>query len=229
MQLLPIVRYKHLKLIEMKTITGKCENPWYLRTGKKWDLKTEIKPARYVWHVTHKDIGRFERHRLNNFELREQIRAEGLICRSDWAVFANNGLGKAQDLFPFCLDFYRPFRTPLPKVMKCVMTNYDFWRIDTNAFRGKWYIDPVMSKEIDEFNRRSERLKKTSFICTREHIPNWALKLYTFDKDGVEDIWSNKVVINEGSANIIRIHWTDNLIEHNWNKKTITESLEIAA
>lgn len=213
----------------MKTITGKWERPWYLKTGKKWNLETEIKPERYVWHVSHRDIGRHERPELNNFELREKIREEGLICRDDWAVFANNGLGKAQDLFPFCLDFYRPFRTPLPSVMKSRMTIHDYWRIDTHAFRGKWFIDPVMSNDIDDINKNSERLKKTSFICTREHIPSWALKLYTFDRDGVDDIWSNKVVINEGSANIIRIHWTDNLIEHNWNKKINTESLSIAA
>lgn len=215
----------------MKTITSESKKGriWNLEHGKKWILEKEIQPERYVYHITSNDFDNQPLSLDNPNRLRDKIKKEGLTCKEHWAIFANNGLRKAQDLFPFCLNYYQPFRTPLPKVMKSHMTQFDFWRIDTHAFRGKWFIDPVMSYDIDIINKNSKRQNKTSYICTREPIPNWALKLYTFDKDGVDSIWDNKVIINEGSTNIIRLNWIDNLIEHNWNKKINTESLTIAA
>ena len=63
-------------------------NPWY--------LENEIKPNRYVWHVTYRSVNRSFLAIPGDFSLREKIRREGLVYNKNWALFAHNELVKPE-------------------------------------------------------------------------------------------------------------------------------------
>ena len=190
----------------MKTITiNDGNNPW--------NLTTVINPKRYVWHTSYRSLERSFRAKPGDFSLREKIRKEGLIYRKDWAVFAHNGLVKPEFVFPFCVDHFS-FGDSVKTVME-TMTSYDFWRIDTLLLNEEWYIDPLMSSDID---KRYPIMKKDMFICTRQNIPTSALKLFTFKDENLDEIGKLKLNHYDGVTSVNFKRWTDNLTEHIWEQ-----------
>jgi hypothetical protein len=176
-----------------------------------WNLEKVLTPQRYVWHTSYRDLKRSHRPPDSDFGLREKIRREGLICRENWAVFANNGLIKPEFIFPFCIDHFS-FCDTVQVVMN-TMTRYDFWRIDTEVYKGEWFVDPLMTCDIE---KRYQRMNKHWFVCTLGNIPPSALKLFTFENTAIEEIGKYKVNYTHGAANVSIKQWTDNLVEHVW-------------
>lgn len=176
-----------------------------------WNLTTVINPKRYVWHTTYRSLKRSFTAIPGDFTLREKIRKEGLIYKVDWAVFAHNGLVKPEFIFPFCIDHFS-FGDSVKTVMN-TMTSYDFWRIDTLFLNAEWYIDPLMSSDIDN---RYPKMKKDMFICTQQNIPPTALKLFTFKEEHLDEIGKLKLNHYDGVTSVNFKKWTDNLVEHVW-------------
>jgi hypothetical protein len=194
-----------------------------------WNLTTVINPQRYVWHITYRSIQKSFRAIPGDFTLREKIRKEGLIYKKDWAVFAHNGLVKPEFIFPFCIDHFS-FGDSVKTVMN-TMTSYDFWRIDTLFLNAEWFIDPLMSSDIDN---RYPKMKKDMFICTQQNIPPTALKLFTFKEEHLDEIGKLKLNHYDGVTSVNFKKWTDNLVKHVWenqqeNTLENTKPLEKAA
>lgn len=194
-----------------------------------WNLTTVINPKRYVWHISYRSVQRSFKAIPGDFSLREKIRKEGLIYRKDWAVFAHNGLVKPEFIFPFCIDHFS-FGDSVKTVMD-TMTSYDFWRIDTLHLNDEWYIDPLMTSDIE---KRYPKMNKHWFICTKQNIPPTALKLFTFKDDNLDDIGKLRINHYDGVTSVNYKKWTDNLVEHVWEnlqeiKIENTKSLEKAA
>ena len=176
-----------------------------------WNLTKVINPQRYVWHISYRSVQRSFRAIPGDFSLREKIRKEGLIYKKDWAVFAHNGLVKPEFIFPFCIDHFS-FGDSVNTVMN-TMTSYDFWRIDTMRLNGEWYVDPLMTSDIE---KRYPKMNKHWFICTRQNIPPTALKLFTFKEENLDEIGKLKINHYDGVTSVNFKKWTDNLVEHIW-------------
>ncbi len=140
-----------------------------------------IVPNRYVWHVG----GEVYSYPAIEFD-RISIVTEGLLCKKSLfnAVFANNGLTSIGSFFPFVddwLDFhmfrdsFREDMTPYYDILE-----RDFWRIDTQAFNAKWYIDPNLKNDA---NKSTKGESQINYICTITDIPPHAIRLYTFNED----------------------------------------------
>jgi hypothetical protein len=119
----------------------------------------KIQPERFVWHVTSK-------------RNRQSILATGLDAQKSKhnAVCANNQSRNILFFYPFCINEYNGEFTPL------MLTQYDYWRIDTTKVSADWYIDPNMKGGPSEF-MGSDR----NFVVTETSIPVEALTLYKID------------------------------------------------
>lgn len=200
-----------------------------MRGDTPWNLEKVLTPQRYVWHTTYRSLKRTFTAIPGDFTLREKIRKEGLIYKEAWAVFAHNGLVKPEYIFPFCIDHFS-FGDSVKKVMN-TMTSYDFWRIDTLRLNGEWYVDPLMSSDIE---KRYPKMNKHWFICTKQNIPPTALKLFTFKEEDLDEIGKLKLNHYDGVTSVNFKKWTDNLVEHEWespqeNTLEYTKPLEKAA
>ena len=140
-----------------------------------------IVPNRYVWHVG-REVYSYPDIEFDRFS----IVSEGLLCRKSRcnAVFANNALTSIGSFFPFvddglnCLMFRDSFREDMTPYFDLV--ERDFWRIDTQAFNARWYIDPNLK---DDANKSVKGESQINYICTTTDIPPHAIRLYTFDED----------------------------------------------
>ena len=132
-------------------------------------------PERYVWHASTLYYGE---QRLDRFS----IATRGLMhdySRYAKAVFAHNRIADIRDFYPLIVDFmdYEYGESNGSYIQPEFLEGFDFWRIDTRVFKGKWYIDPNMKEELVWF----DRTRPINYICTPENIPPAALKLYEFD------------------------------------------------
>ena len=201
----------------MKTFT-------ILNGSTPWNLTKVINPKRYVWHTSYRSLKRTFTAIPGDFTLREKIRKEGLVYKKEWAVFAHNGLVKPEYIFPFCIDHFS-FGDSVKTVMN-TMTSYDFWRIDTLRLNEEWYVDPLMSSDIE---KRYPKMNKHWFICTRQNIPPTALKLFTFKDDNLDDIGKLKINHYDGVTSVNFKKWTDNLTEHVWDNPLEIENTKSLA
>ena len=134
-----------------------------------------IIPERYVWHVTNRFYGESQ---LDRFSIATRgLRYE--YSRYAKAVFAHNRIADIRDFYPFTVDFmdYDWGECNGYYAQPEFLENFDFWRIDTRIFKGKWYIDPNMKEELVWY----VRTRPINYICSPENIPPFALKLYEFD------------------------------------------------
>jgi hypothetical protein len=106
------------------------------------------------------------------------------------------------------------------------MTSYDFWRIDTLQLNEEWYVDPLMTSDIE---KRYPKMNKHWFICTRQNIPPTALKLFTFKDDNLDDIGKLKINHYDGVTSVNYKKWTDNLTEHVWDNPLEIENTKSLA
>lgn len=187
--------------------------------SSQWNLEKVLKPQRYLWHVTTKEIRLGFQRTEDPFGLRKKILKEGLICNDfeKWALFANNGLTKPQFLFPFCIDHFM-FGDGVKRIMENMMTDYDFWRIDTLLYNGDWYIDPKMEAGI---KKTYTRLNKYWYLCTKNNIPPSALTLFTFKETNLNEIGKLKLNFSDGAASVSTNRWQDNLTPHIWEDDTL--------
>lgn len=137
----------------------------------KQSLK-KVKPARFVWHVTSLRL------------LKDLSIAEAGIVRGMYGmVFANSFLTDFRDMYPYCIDRMWDFDDiPLHERSSC-FNIYSYWRIDTKAFNGQWYIDPNMEYDYECTYNGMPR----NYICTDSDIPVSALKNFTFSRQNFEN------------------------------------------
>jgi hypothetical protein len=121
-----------------------------------------VKTARFLWHI-------YEKDRAKDLS----IAVYGLICPPNYAVFAHNHCCSLFDTYPFMMD----------ALMECLMggelpkfSQYTFWRIDTQKLNFDWYFDPNL------YPSQPRDPHKIDYVCTPNHIPNSALKLFKFNE-----------------------------------------------
>ncbi|MEI7463416.1 MAG: hypothetical protein WCK03_03410 [Candidatus Taylorbacteria bacterium] len=136
-----------------------------------------IVPDRYIWHLTYPCCDGVEN--LRSFS----IASEGLRVsrnRCGCAVFAHNRLYSISQFYPFIFDYNDLTMSfgGLPAPSSNVLYS-DFWKIDTHAYKGKWYIDPNMKNDFSIW----DGMQPINFICTPEDVPSCALKLYKLTMD----------------------------------------------
>jgi len=136
-----------------------------------------IVPNRYIWHVTYPCCDGIDN--LRSFA----IASEGLkvrYSRCGNAICAHNRLYSISKFYPFIIDgdsFTEKFGG-FPAPSSSVLYS-DFWRIDTLAYKGKWYIDPNMKDDSSIYSDTHP----VNYICTPEDVPARALKLYKLTMD----------------------------------------------
>jgi hypothetical protein len=124
-----------------------------------------VRTSRYLWHI------KFDRYYSDL-----QIAAYGLLCPENYAVFAHSNVFSFMQTYPYFLDFW-DFEIQTIDLC-CQFSAYSFWRIDTRLANVDWFIDPNMVDEthIDGFNCKN-------YVCSLNNIPNYALKLFKYDRD----------------------------------------------
>lgn len=136
-----------------------------------------IVPNRYVWHVTYPCCDGI--YNLRSFA----IASDGLkvrYSRCGGAICAHNRLYSISDFYPFIIDYdaftdsFGGIQAPSSRVLYS-----DFWRIDTHAYKGKWYIDPNMKDDCSIYSNTYP----VNYLCTPEDVPAHALKLYKLSID----------------------------------------------
>jgi hypothetical protein len=124
-----------------------------------------VRTSRYLWHI------KYDRYYSDL-----QIAAYGLLCPENYAVFAHSNVFSFMQTYPYFLDFW-DFEIQTIDLC-CQFSAYSFWRIDTRLANVDWFIDPNMVDEthIDGFNCKN-------YVCSLNNIPNYALKLFKYDRD----------------------------------------------
>lgn len=128
--------------------------------------KEPVKTSRYLWHI-----------RYNDYSSDFQIAAKGLLCSENYAVFAHNNVAEFYTTFPYFLDSWDLFKTIEIKY-STQFSLYSFWRIDTRLTNFDWFVDPNLGVET-----KCMEISEDSFVCTLNSIPNYALKLFKYDRE----------------------------------------------
>ena len=124
-----------------------------------------VKTSRYLWHITY------------DYDDRDlTIAAYGLLCPENYAVFAHSNIFSFMQTYPYFLDFW-DFEIQTIKLC-CQFSAYSFWRIDTRLANVDWFIDPNMVGDA-----KSEGFNYKNYVCSLNSIPNYALKLFKYDRD----------------------------------------------
>lgn len=127
-----------------------------------------VMPARYVWHVKKLRL-------LEDISIAES----GLLKGRYGMVFANNFLTNFSNMYPFCIDRMWDFDDIAMEERDTYFHIYSYWRIDTKAFKSKWFIDPNMVLDCVCSPSGMPR----NYICTNSDIPVSALKNFSFVRD----------------------------------------------
>jgi hypothetical protein len=127
-----------------------------------------VKPARYVWHVKKLRL-------LEDISIAES----GLLKGSYGMVFVNNFLTDFSNMYPFCIDSMWELDEISAEERETCFHIYSYWRIDTKAFNGKWFIDPNMVLDCVCSPSGMPR----NYLCTNSDIPVSALKNFSFVKN----------------------------------------------
>jgi hypothetical protein len=136
-----------------------------------------IIPGRYLWHVSFPWLDSTDN--LRNFS----IVSEGLKVKYSEgydAIFAHNRLYSISEFYPFTIDMnsFNDSFGGIPAPGSSILYA-DFWRIDTQAYNGKWYIDPNMKNDCFIYGNGHP----INFLCTPEDVPSYALKCYQLSLD----------------------------------------------
>ncbi len=124
-----------------------------------------VQTSRYLWHIKH-----------NHYDSDLRIAAYGLLCPENYAVFAHSNVFTFNHTYPYFMDFWDFEIQSLDLYSQ--FSAYSFWRIDTRLAKVDWFIDPNM---IDD--AKLEGFNYQNYVCALHNIPNYALKLFKYDRD----------------------------------------------
>ena len=127
--------------------------------------KTPVQTSRYLWHI-----------KYDSYNSDLKIAANGLLCPKNYAVFAHTHNFGFNDMYPYFMDFWDFDIQVLD--LECQFSAYSFWRIDTNLANVDWFIDPNMKEDSELLGYNYK-----NYVCTLNSIPNYALKLFKYDRD----------------------------------------------
>jgi hypothetical protein len=134
-------------------------------------LKSVV-PDRFVWHIKYANL-------IQDISIAES----GLVKGMFGMVFANSFLTKFHDSYPYCVDsWWELDHIPVAERGSC-FNIFSYWRIDTRAFRGQWYVDPNMRNDCASGFAGVPK----NYICTDSDIPSYALKNFTFSRKRFEN------------------------------------------
>ncbi len=124
-------------------------------------------PDRFVWHLT----GAFSKRRKG-------ILTYGLLPVGG-LVFANTYCFALNEMWHWEFEWRYCGRTELQDdlALAQICRSIDFWRIDTQKVKAKWYKDPNLNPYY-LFNGQNIGHR---YICTPQNIPTNAIELYKFD------------------------------------------------
>jgi len=91
------------------------------------------------------------------------------IDQGNQGVWANNQMENIFCLYPINID---GFGMSQREILEWPYS-FDVWRIDTRAFRAKWYIDP--NHMLTHYDM------KENWVFTESSVPPHALKLFHFN------------------------------------------------
>ena len=129
-----------------------------------------VKTSRYLWHI-----------KYEHYDTDLQIAAFGLKCPKKYAVFAHSNIFNFNYTYPYFLDSW-DFEIQTID-FACQYSIYSFWRIDTHLANVDWFIDPNMFDDVQSESCKSEGFNYKNYVCSLNSIPNYALKLFKYDRD----------------------------------------------
>ncbi len=124
-----------------------------------------VQTSRYLWHI-----------KYNHYNSDLRIAAHGLIRPDNYAVFAHNNIFNFDLMYPYFMDIWEFETQTLERCSQ--FSTYSFWRIDTRLANVDWYIDPNMFEDS-----KSGGFNYKNYVCALHNIPNYALKLFKYDRD----------------------------------------------
>jgi len=129
-----------------------------------------VQTSRYLWHI-----------KYGVYDTDLQIAAYGLNCPKKYAVFAHSNIFSFMKTYPYCLDIWD---FEIQTIDFCRQFDiYSFWRIDTRLANVDWFIDPNMFDDVQSESCKSEGFNYKNYVCSLNNIPNYALKLFKYDRD----------------------------------------------
>jgi hypothetical protein len=129
-----------------------------------------VQTSRYLWHIT------------RDYYYRDlTIAAYGLLCPENYAVFAHSNIFNFSYTYPYFMDSWDFELIELEH--SCQFSAYSFWRIDTRLANVDWFIDPNMFDDVQSESCKSEGFNYKNYVCSLNNIPNYALKLFKYDRD----------------------------------------------
>ena len=175
-------------------------------TNTEYVLKKTITPDRFLWHVSKPKYTNQQQDHIPH--RRNDILKNGLkFCHTN-SVFAHNSIRLITEMYPIWMNSME-FNLSFSDMDRMIeehkrlhwLKHYDFWRIDTDIYKGDWYIDPIIPGDL-KFN---PNLKSTphNYICTPNEIPTAALTLFKFDPYLIQEYFSD---LNPDIYHDI-IHW----------------------
>jgi hypothetical protein len=127
--------------------------------------QTPVKTNRFLWHI-----------KYGSYQSDLRIAAHGLIRPENYAVFAHNNVFSFNISYPIFMDLWEVDLQTIRSSRQ--FSAYSFWRIDTFLANVDWFTDPNMKEDTEilgfDFN---------NYVCAIKDIPNYALKLFKFDRD----------------------------------------------
>jgi hypothetical protein len=127
--------------------------------------QTPVKTNRFLWHI-----------KYGSYQSDLRIAAHGLIRPENYAVFAHNNVFSFNITYPYFMDLWELDVQTIRSSRQ--FSAYSFWRIDTFLANVDWFTDPNMKEDSGIFG-----FDFKNYVCAIKDIPNYALKLFKFDRD----------------------------------------------